>query len=78
MLSNLLASPDGKTAILHLVNYSDYPVEDVTVHFLGDYRHATLLAPDGAPKPLEIYQTEDGSGVDLPKVAICATIRLEQ
>ena len=29
MLSNLLASPDGKSAIVHLVNYSDYPVENV-------------------------------------------------
>jgi hypothetical protein len=78
MLSNLLASDDGKTAILHLVNYSDYPVENVTVHFLGNYKHATLLAPDGAPQTLEIYSTEEGGGVDLPKVSVCATVRLEQ
>jgi hypothetical protein len=24
MLSNYLAAPDGKTAVVHLVNYSDY------------------------------------------------------
>lgn len=27
MLSNLLESADGKTAVLHLANYSGYPVE---------------------------------------------------
>src|SRR5580700_1100838 len=29
MLSNLLESPDGKQVVLHLVNYSDYPVESI-------------------------------------------------
>src|SRR5664279_5993855 len=46
MLSNLLISGDGKTAVLHLVNYSDYPVESVTVHFIGDYKHAVLTSPE--------------------------------
>jgi hypothetical protein len=78
MLSNLLASADGKTAVLHLVNYSDYPVENVTVHFLGDYKHATLVTPEGTQKPLEIYQTDEGGGVDIDKVGVCATVKLEQ
>jgi hypothetical protein len=77
MLSNALASADGKTEIVHLVNYSDFPVEDVAVHFLGSYGHATLLTPEGAEKSLEIYSTEEGSGVDIDKVDVCATIRLE-
>lgn len=78
MLSNVLSSPDGKTVILHLVNYADYPVENVTVHFLGGFSRATLLAPDGTAKPLEIYREEDTRGVDLDKVSVCATIKLEQ
>ena len=78
MLSNLVASADGKTAILHLVNYADYPVENVTVHFIDGYKHATLLTPEGAEKALEIYSTEDGGGVDVDKISVCATIRLEQ
>jgi hypothetical protein len=78
MLSNVLASPDGKTVILHLVNYSDYPVEDVAVHFLGNFTRATLLTPEGAAKPLKIYSEEDTRGVDLDKVSVCATIMLEQ
>jgi hypothetical protein len=78
MLSNVLAAPDGRTVVVHLVNYSDYPVENVTVYFLGDFRRATLLAPDGTEKRLEIYASEDTHGVDIDKVSVCAAIRLEQ
>ncbi len=77
MLSNALAPPDGKSIVLHLVNYSDFPVEDVTVQFSGDFHHATLLTPDGKPKPLEIFTAEGGHGVNIDKIAICATIKLE-
>lgn len=77
MLSNFLISADGKTAVLHLANYSDYPVENVSVQFTGHYRHATAFAPDGTEKRLDIYPTEDGGGVDLDKVSVCTTIRLE-
>jgi hypothetical protein len=78
MLSNLLASADGKTAVVHLVNYSDYPVENVAVHFPAEYKRATLTTPEGVAKSLEVYPTEEGGGVDLDKVLVCATIKLEQ
>src|ERR1039457_4128420 len=65
MLSNFLAAPGGKTAIVHLVNYSDYPVENVAMHFTGDYKHAVLTSPEGSGRPLEVYPTEDGGGVDI-------------
>jgi hypothetical protein len=78
MLSNLLASGDGRTAVLHLVNYSDYPVENVAVHYLGSYKRAILTTPEGTEKSLPIYATEDGWGVDIEKVSVCATVRLEQ
>jgi len=78
MLSNLLASADGKTAVVHLVNYSDYPVENVAVHFPAEYKRATLTTPEGVAKSLEVYPTEEGGGVDIDKVLVCATIKLEQ
>ena len=78
MLSNVVESADGKTVILHLVNYADFPVENVTVHFLGDFQRATLLTPDGAEKKLDIYAADEAHGVDIDKVAVCATIKLEQ
>jgi hypothetical protein len=77
MLSNFLVAPGGKTAIVHLLNYSDYPVEDVAVHYLDKYQHATLITPGGADKVLEVYKTEEGWGVDVERVGVCATIRLE-
>ena len=78
VLSNLLAAADGKTAVVHLVNYSDYPVENVAVHFPAEYKRATLTTPEGVEKPLEVYPTEEGGGVDIDKVLVCATIKLEQ
>jgi hypothetical protein len=78
MLSNAVESADGNTVVLHLVNYSDFPVENVTAQFLGEFRRATLLTPDGAEKKLEIYAAEEAQGVDIDKVAVCASIKLEK
>jgi hypothetical protein len=77
MLSNYVSAPDGKSAVVQLVNYSDYPVDDVTLHYLADFPRATLITPEGAEKKLEVYKTEDGYGVDLARISTCAAIRLE-
>jgi hypothetical protein len=77
MLSNLIAPPDAKQVVVHLVNYSGYTVENIAVHFLGKYTQAALIAPGGVKKPLEIYQTEEGGGVDVPEVGVCAAVILQ-
>jgi hypothetical protein len=77
MLSNMLISADRKQVVVHLVNYSNYPVEAVTVHMLGEYHHAKLLTPDGGERAVEIYKTEEGSGVDIDRIAVCATLQLD-
>jgi hypothetical protein len=77
MLSNLLISSDGKQQLVHLVNYSNYPVESVTVHALGAFHHAYLYTPDGSEKKLEVYQVDEGTGVDIDRVKVSATVRLE-
>ena len=77
MLSSLLASPDGKEVVVQLVNYSNYPVENVAVHMLGTFKHARLYTPEGVEKDLEIYATDEGSGIDIEKVSVCATVRLD-
>ena len=76
MLSNYVSEPAGKTAVVQLVNYADYPVENVTLHYLADLPHATLITPEGAEKKLEVYKIEDGWGVDIDRVSTCAAIRL--
>ncbi len=77
MLSNLLESSDGKQVVLQLVNYSDYPLENITVHVLGKFKHATLHRPDAASKTLELYDVEEGTGIDIPLVGAAATLVLE-
>jgi hypothetical protein len=76
MLSNLLESPDGRTIVLHLVNFSDYPAESITIHLLGKYSSARLLTPGGAEKKLDTYEMEEGTGVDIERIGTLATLVL--
>jgi len=68
MLSNLLVSPDGKQTILHLVNYSNYPVDSVTVQLTGTYKRARVYQPGKKPQDLAIYPIEEGTGVDIEQI----------
>ena len=77
MLSNLMSSADGKQVLAHLVNYSGFPVENVSVQFLGDFKRARLFTPDGRERDLEVYKHEEGTGVDIDLVSVCASLRLE-
>jgi hypothetical protein len=77
MLSNLQESPDGRLVTLQLVNYSDYPVQDITVHVLGKFKRATLMRPDAAPQKLEVYEVEEGTGIDVPALGALGTLVLE-
>ncbi|MGA2579275.1 MAG: hypothetical protein ABSH24_24960 [Bryobacteraceae bacterium] len=78
MLSNVLSSDDGKQVVVELVNYSAYPIEDVSVQVLGVFKHAHLITPEGVQKDLEVYVTDEGgTGVDIDRVSACATVRLD-
>lgn len=77
MLSYLQAAPDGKKVVLHLVNYTDYPVENVTAFFLGKFTRATLYAAGAPPRQLSTYPTDDGTGVDIDRVEVSAALALE-
>lgn len=75
-LSNLKAAPGHSRMALFLVNYSDYPVEAITLQLLGKFQSAELLTPRQRRK-LEIYDIEDGVGVDLDKLEDVAILLLE-
>ncbi|HLY19270.1 MAG TPA: hypothetical protein VKR61_18720 [Bryobacteraceae bacterium] len=78
MLSNVLATEDRGQVVVELVNYSAYPIENVTVQVVGTFRHARLITPGGAEKDLEVYTTDEGgTGVDIERVSACATVRLD-
>jgi len=77
MLSDLLATRDGSQVVVQLVNYSAYPIENVTLQVLGAFKHAQLLTPDGVTKDLEVYTPDEGgTGVDIERVSACAAVRL--
>ncbi len=77
MLSNLVETHDG-TVVLHLINYSDFPVENVTVHVLGQYKAATLFRPDGPPSTIQGYEVEDGTGFDIDQIGALGALVLSK
>lgn len=80
MLSFLQASTDSRRAVLQLVNYSGYAVENVTAHVLGRFKKATIYTPEGPSKAVEVYDVEEGvaTGLDIAAVPAFARIVLEQ
>jgi hypothetical protein len=77
VLFHLLAAPDGKSLLIHLVNYADYAAEDVTVQALGPWRRARLYSPEGEIRELPVYPVADGTGIDIDRIAVVATLRLD-
>lgn len=77
MLSSLNELPDGRL-VVHLVNYADFPVESVTVSVPGETKLATIYAPGKAPRQAELFESEDGTGIDVPLVESAVTIVIEQ
>lgn len=77
MLSALKATADRNTLALHLVNYSDYPVESISVHLNGKFSRARLLTPQGE-RAGDLYPLEDGTGVDIDKVEDVAILLIER
>lgn len=78
MLSNLVGPTDGKRVVIYLTNYSDYPVDTISVHLLGKFAKATVYWPERKPKTLTTYDNDDGTGVDLEIVESAAIIVAEK
>ena len=76
-ISNLVAGAAGRPVVLQFVNYSDYPVEDVTVRLPGRFDGAKLLAPGEAPRTLELFEEDGITEISLPKLGVVATIVLD-
>jgi hypothetical protein len=77
VLSYMAASGDGKRISLQLVNYSDYEVENVTVHLLGKWRQVKLRAPGKEERSLPVFETDDGTGVELDRLGVSALLVAE-
>ncbi len=77
MLSTLKESPDGRHLAVILVNYTDYPVENITLHFTGRMQRPRLTDGRGE-RGLEAYEVEDGTGVDIDRVQDLALVVAER
>jgi hypothetical protein len=77
MLSNLAAAPDGKQAVLHLVNFTSQPAENITVHLAGSYGRVRLLSPEAPERELAPYAIEEGVAVEIERIASCAALLLD-
>jgi hypothetical protein len=78
MLSNVVELSERGHLLIHLVNYSDFPVENVTVHVLGTYQSAQLLEPGQQAVPVEIYRVDDGTGFDIPRINSVASLLISR
>ncbi len=76
MLSHLVEIPSHAEVVVHLVNYSDFPVENITVHVLGKYTGAVLYQPDATPIPLTGYEVDEGTGFDIDKIVSAGALIL--
>jgi len=78
VMSSAVAAPDTGTLIVHLVNYTDFPADNLTVHALGEWKRAELLEPGGKVRQLELYPVSGGSGVDIESLASVGIVRFER
>ena len=74
----LLADPDERSLLIHLLNFTDFAGEAITLHALGGWKHARLYSPEAPVKNLEVYSIPEGTGIDLERVPVFATVRLDQ
>lgn len=76
MLSNLLVGPEGRL-LLHLVNFTSYPAENITVHIAGRHSRARLLSPEAPARELTPYALDEGTAVEIDRVVSCAALLID-
>jgi len=76
-ISNVVAAAGGRPVVVHLVNYTNYPMEDVTVHFTGQFSSAKLLMPGQPARDLEIFEEDGITEITVPKFAVVAAVVME-
>lgn len=76
MLSNYKISADGRTRAVHLLNFSDYPVENISLHLTGAAKTARVLTPDGT-RAAQLYPAEEGVEIEIDRVEDFAIVIIE-
>ncbi|HTX33367.1 MAG TPA: hypothetical protein VME43_00035 [Bryobacteraceae bacterium] len=74
----LAAAPNRKSALLHMLFYSNRGPQDASVHIAARYRSAKLWTADRAePRSLEVLPGRDGVELHLPAMSQYAAAELE-
>lgn len=70
------ASPGGKRRAIHMLNFSDYPVEGVTIHVAGSFTSARILTPAG-DRPAAAVPIEGGIEIDVSSINDVAIVLVD-
>jgi hypothetical protein len=76
-LTHMAAPADGKKLVLQFVNFSDYDLENITVHLLGAYKSVNLHMPGASPRALNTFEADEGTGVEIEKMTSVAALVIE-
>jgi hypothetical protein len=77
VIFDVRARPGVKSILVHLLNYTDYPSEDIALQVLGAWRRARLYTPEGPVRELPVYPVRDGTGIDISRIAVLGTVVVE-
>ncbi len=75
-LSNLKISPDGKKVAIHLLNYTGYPLQNISLHLAGRYSKARMITAAGETNPA-VYPIEEGIEIEVDRLDGVAVIVVE-
>jgi len=67
----------GQALRVQLVNYSEYPVEAITLRVAGKFHSARLETPEGAAVDLSLREDEGRTEVTIPKVLVWGTVSMQ-
>ncbi len=78
VMGYLTRSGDGRSLLLHLINYASVPGEAFKVHFKGEFGRARLYRPTEAPLDLPVERTGGKTEVSIPRFPVYAAVMLER
>jgi hypothetical protein len=74
----LRATRNASSLLIHLLNFTDFAGESITIHALGKWKQARLYSPEAPVRILQTYEIPEGTGIDVDRIPVFASIRLDQ